>query len=50
MIKNREPVLRNTAREIAMHLCFELSFTDLTCPELLDARLCTGRFQALAGV
>ena len=48
MIKNREPVLRNTAREIAMHLCFELSFTDLTCPELLDARLCTGRFQALA--
>lgn len=48
MIKNREPVLRNTAREIAMHLCFELSFTDLTCPELLDERLCTGRFQALA--
>lgn len=31
-----------------MHLCFELSFTDLKCGELLDERLNTGRFQALA--
>jgi len=48
MIRNREAVTRNTAREIAMHLCFELSFTDLDCKELLDARLNTGRFAALA--
>ena len=39
---------RNTAREIAMHLSYELSFTDLTVDALLDARLSAERFQALA--
>ena len=32
-------MIRNVAREIAMHLSFELSFTDLSAEELLDARL-----------
>jgi len=41
-------VVRNVAREIAMHLSYELSFTDLTPDELLDQRLCNGRFQDLA--
>ena len=39
---------RNAAREIAMHLSYELSFTDLTAEELLDARLTEGRFSELA--
>ena len=31
-----------------MHLSYELSFTDLTADELLDARLSAGHFAALA--
>ncbi len=41
-------MLRNTAREIAMHLSYELSFTDLTAGELLDQRLSDEHFGALA--
>lgn len=29
-------MIRNTAREIAVHLAYELSFTDKTVEELLD--------------
>ena len=39
---------RNTAREVAMHLSYELSFTDLSADELLDRQLSADRFQALA--
>ena len=39
---------RNVAREIAMHLSYELSFTDLTAQELLDDRLSASRFDQLA--
>ena len=41
-------MIRNVAREIAMHLSYELSFTDLTADELLDQRLSAGHFEALA--
>ena len=30
-------MVRNTAREIAIHLSYELSFTDKTVEELLEA-------------
>ena len=39
---------RNAAREIAMHLSYELSFTDLGADELLDQRLSASRFGQLA--
>ena len=39
---------RNIAREIAMHLSYELSFTDLTADELLQQRLEESRFATLA--
>lgn len=39
---------RYEAREIAMHLSFELAFTDLSGGALLDARLCASHFQSLA--
>ena len=39
---------RNTAREIAMHLSYELSFTDRTAQEVLDERLTKESFSALA--
>lgn len=39
---------RNTAREIATHLAYELSFTDLTVEAFLDARLSEDNFAALA--
>ena len=32
-------MVRNTAREIAIHLSYELSFTDKTVDALLDERL-----------
>ena len=32
-------MVRNTAREIAIHLSYELSFTDLPVDQLLDCRL-----------
>lgn len=35
-------MVRNTAREIAIHLSYELSFTDKPVEELLDERLDTG--------
>ena len=42
-------MVRNTAREIAIHLAYELSFTDKTAQELLDERLSAETFQSLAG-
>jgi len=41
-------MIRNVAREIAMHLCFELSFTDLPVKDLLDQRLSSLHFEALS--
>ena len=40
---------RNTAREIAVHLAYELSFTDAAPEELLDERLNKERFETLSG-
>jgi len=40
---------RNTAREIAVHLAYELSFTDRTAEELTEERLSRESFAALAG-
>ena len=42
-------MVRNTAREIAIHLSYELSFTDRGVDELLDSRLTAETFAALAG-
>ena len=42
-------MVRNTAREIAIHLSYELSFTDKTVDELLDERLTPERFADLVG-
>ena len=39
---------RNTAREIAAHLAYELSFTDLPLAEFLDQRLSAENFADLA--
>ena len=39
---------RNTAREIAVHLSYEMNFTNLTIEELLDQRLTDETFAALA--
>lgn len=39
---------RNTAREIAVHLAYELSFTDLAPEELVEQSLQSERFAALA--
>ena len=41
-------MLRNTAREIAIHLSYELSFTDKSVEELLDQRLTKEAFSSLA--
>lgn len=41
-------MVRNTAREIAIHLSYELSFTDKTVEELLNQRLTASSFAALA--
>ena len=41
-------MVRNTAREIAIHLSYELSFTDRSTDELLDERLTPETFAALA--
>lgn len=41
-------MIRNVAREIAMHLSYELSFTDLSADELLDQRLSSDHFEELA--
>ena len=37
---------RNTAREIATHLAYELSFTDLPIQEFLDQQLSRENFAA----
>lgn len=42
-------MVRNTAREIAIHLSYELSFTDKTVEELLSERLTAETFATLAG-
>ena len=39
---------RTTAREIATHLAYELSFIDLSVDAFLDARLSEENFEALA--
>ena len=39
---------RNTAREVAVHLAYELSFTDRTVDALLDERLTKETFASLA--
>lgn len=41
-------MVRNTAREIAIHLSYELSFTHKTVDALLDERLTAEAFAALA--
>ena len=41
-------MVRNTAREIAIHLSYALSFTDKTVEELLEERLTPEAFAALA--
>ena len=41
-------MVRNTAREIAIDLSYELSFTDKTVDELLDERLTADTFATLA--
>ena len=41
-------MVRNTAREIAVHLSYELSFPDKPVEELLDQRLTPEAFAALA--
>lgn len=41
-------MLRDTAREIAVHLAYELSFTDKSTDELLNTRLTAESFAALA--
>ena len=42
-------MVRTTAREIAIHLSYELSFTDKPIDELLDERLTAETFATLAG-
>ena len=42
-------MVRNTAREIAVHLSYELSFTDKSVEALLDERLSPAYFATLAG-
>ena len=42
-------MVRNTAREIAVHLAYELSFTDKTAEELVAERLSRDGFAELAG-
>ncbi len=41
-------MLRKTAREIAVHLSYELSFTDKSVEDLLNQRLTAESFAALA--
>lgn len=42
-------MVRNVAREIAIHLAYELSFTDQRVEELLDRRLTAESFASLSG-
>ncbi len=41
-------MVRSTAREIAIHLSYELNFTDKAVDELLDRRLTADAFASLA--
>jgi len=41
-------MVRSTAREIAIHLSYELNFTDKAVDELLDRRLTADSFASLA--
>lgn len=41
-------MIRTVAREIAMHLCYELSFTELAADQLLDERLSGPYFESMA--
>ena len=41
-------MVRNTAREIAIHLSYELSFTDKDIDALLDERLSAETFETLS--
>ena len=41
-------MVRNTAREIAIHLSYELNFSGRTAEELLDQRLTAEAFAELA--
>ena len=41
-------MIRNVAREIAMHLCYELSFTGMTADQLLEQRLSSPFFESMA--
>lgn len=41
-------MVRNTAREIAIHLAYELNFTDRTAEQLLEQSLSAERFSELA--
>ena len=40
-------MVRNTAREIAMHLSYELSFTDKSADALLERRLTCQFYQEM---
>ena len=42
-------MVRNVAREIAIHLAYELNFTDMTAEELLSRRLTAESFASLEG-
>lgn len=42
-------MIQNVAREIAIHLAYELSFTDQTVEEPLDRRLTAESFASLSG-
>ena len=46
--KQNRFLLRDAAREIAVHLAYELSFTDRTVEDLLAERLSAERFASLA--
>ena len=43
-------MIRNTAREIAVHLAYQLNFTALSVEELLDQQLSEESFASLAAV
>jgi len=42
-------MLRNTAREIAIHISYEVSFNNQPIDEMLDHRLSAERFSTLSG-
>lgn len=48
MEKKKRGMTRNAAREIAVHLAYELSFTELTPEKLVTQRLSEERMEALS--